>query len=156
VDACGAHAARRALASQRRRLAARGMCVRSAAALRPPAARRRGRTAQTRRLAPARCAARSSDGGAATHARAHAASTFAALALLLAPAHAALAAALDQEMLIENVPSALSAGDSAPLGGESRSSKLRGANSKAISNCASACITTCTRGCVALRMRREP
>jgi hypothetical protein len=55
-------------------------------------------------------------------------------------------------MLIENVPFALSAGDSAPLGGESRSSKLRGANSKAISNCASACITTCTRGCVRRRV----
>jgi hypothetical protein len=96
------------------------------------------------------CAARSGAERAVTHV----AAACAALAVLLAPPSHVLAAP-EQELLIEDVPSALSAGDGAPLGGESRSSKLRGANSKAISSCASKCITTCTRGCVAASCLRE-
>ena len=124
-----------------------GMCVCVAAALAQPRclARARRKHELVRRPAPVCCAARSAGQSTGVHV----AAACAALALLLAPPPHALAAA-EQEVLIEDVPSALSANDGAPLGGESRSHKLRGANSKAISNCASKCITTCTRGCVAL------
>jgi hypothetical protein len=55
----------------------------------------------------------------------------------------------EQEQVIENVPDSLRASDGAATGGASRSSMLRGEKGKQISNCAAACITTCTRGCVA-------
>lgn len=45
---------------------------------------------------------------------------------------------------LEDVPSALRAGDSAPR--RSSSSALRGGNTKAISSCTSACLTSCVRG----------